>query len=392
MSRLLSLTYAGVDLLFTSDREWVVIEVNDHPIGITRSHAINTSIERVGPFSGDPTVEIANLMKSVGGRAIMLLPEYYRITTSVGKGRKRIENIDPTKFDDSRIQMTIEDFNGICATAINQGVEITIADITQIKTLKGEVRDVGGITADTLFRRHSTFPAGCISAFCINDVRQRKICGDKLLTYDALNAAGVPTIPTHPWHANGELLQFLEAASAANEEVILKPRHGSASQSVRRLPAAQALEELNSSIPREISICQPWIQSATVEFAPWKYYFDVRIYVVDGKAVTGFARRGAAPNTGPTRSSPLSWLTTTGPTIPIAYADETGGNRIDRAVCFSHDEIDELLSIAEAAVRALDNFALGQDHCAVPALNITSKDMGPNDLTTSFVELAATGR
>lgn len=120
-----------------------------------------------------------------------------------------------------------------------------------------------------------------------------------------------------------------------------------------RIRPEQAIESLRSgegavSYDR---IFQEWIEPASVRDGKGEYYFDVRVYVIGGKAVAGFARRSAAPKDGPIRDSPLSWLTTTGPIMPLArYARANLRN----AIMLTEEQIQELRELSTLATVVLD--------------------------------------
>jgi hypothetical protein len=101
-------------------------------------------------------------------------------------------------------------------------------------------------------------------------------------------------------------------------------------------------------------LLQEWIEPRRLATSRGAYYFDIRVYVVAGEVVAGFARRAAAPCDGPLSSSPLAWLTTTGPRLPLR---RRGGPSAIDCVELSEAEISDLFSLCRRVVACLENTA-----------------------------------
>jgi len=93
--------------------------------------------------------------------------------------------------------------------------------------------------------------------------------------------------------------------------------------------------------------------------------------------IGGFARRAAAPAAGVAANSPLGWLTTTGPLLPLRAGGETG---------LTAKTLDDLDRLAVRAVEILDRHGAGADQAArisaVPDFAFFAGIAGPPEIIT----------
>lgn len=360
-----TLGLAGVDLLRDRDGRWRVIEVNSQPAGLAAVAALDAP---GGSPSGrhDALAALAALLirHASNERIGLVLPDAFTVDGPID-GPVRFERDATGWVDDLRVDRVLRDFERLAFALALAGALPVTGDVRHFHATRDAVR-VGGAAVGALFCRDSRFPPHATACFCVNDRRQRTLCGDKQRTHDLVRGAlGDAMIPTYPLHADADTLAFLEAAATRDDWIIVKPRQGSASIDVRRLRAPEALRCAMEAVPGT-TICQPWIAPATVRHDGHAYHHDLRVFVVGGVAVGGVARRAAAPPAGATADSPLAWLTTTGPLIPLREFDR------------EHSSIEAAFALAAATVGVLDR--------AAPALDFddTIREM-PSFATTSGV-------
>lgn len=154
------------------------------------------------------------------------------------------------------------------------------------------------------------------------------------------------------------------------------------------MPAAQVLDDLTSNKAKidDSLIWQRWIEPSVLCNPKGEYYFDIRIYVIAGKAIGGFARRAAAPKNKTFNNSPLSWLTTTGPLLPLTNNSSVS---VKDSVGLSTSQIESLLELSAKIIRHLDEVGYRMDYSQtceqIPGF---SKLAGIND-DLKFVNLKA---
>lgn len=356
------LPYCGIDFVLAPDGRWRIIEVNDHPVALINALSLCEEY-RFAFFDGNPFGEIAKiLMAHAQGKPIaLLLPECFRIVQS----RKRAKHIQllpgQDSWDDTRISATLLDFNKLADALTRLGGESVICDVTQVTENGSDVTLQDGRVIRALFRRASEFPRGNVDCFCVNPKEQRLLCGDKLETHRAMSVGGISgknLIPTFPYAYEVESIDFLKCAASKDQWVIVKPRYGGASIGVKRQRARQTLEDILTEISeRELPdladrIIQPWVPSALTKSEKGAHHFDIRLFLVDGAPVAGFARRSAAAVGSVASDTPLEWLTTTGKTLPLVL----GRERPNVVRLFPHD-IEALKNISLCAVKSLSDAA-----------------------------------
>jgi hypothetical protein len=148
--------------------------------------------------------------------------------------------------------------------------------------------------------------------------------------------------------------EWLDQRNRESDWVIVKPRHGTASQGVRRERAAHVRATLPDAAI-EPDLVQNWIEPATAGRGGRPYRFDVRVFVIDGAPVAGFARTAAAPAIGRLADSPLSWLTTTGPLAPLVTRSASPDARRLSTVALSAKVLEDLDRQCRLAVAAIDS-------------------------------------
>lgn len=354
--------FAGLDFILDRRGNWVLLEINDHPIGLIEADKLTQQAKGRPIFGGTGLIALANMLANhAGDRAVcLLLPDCFRIRTKTHTAQTVFMNGGDI-YDDKRIRLTLDSFNRLADQVRSMGVECLISDVGGLEirnrsVIVGQHRAVGA-----LFRRASSFPPKEVDCACINDLRLRTLCADKLKAHGILkNSVShnnlALTMPLLPVKDTLELLQNCQE----DQFVITKPNWGSASMGVERLTARQLTEYLYSTRrdAAENRIWQKWIEPTTISNAKGEYYFDVRVYVVAGKPVAGFARRSAAPMNRDESDTPLSWLTTTGPWLPLIYSDTRALESVD----LSEEQIKELVEISTQATLALDKAAIETDY------------------------------
>lgn len=388
-----TLAYAGVDLLLTGDRQWKVIEINDHPVALAQSRRLCSSDAALECFRQDPFQLLAEQLErhDGGGAVALLLPECFELARG-HRSPSQIRLREALKFDDNRVDLTISDFNELSRAIIARGREARICDAAHLRIQHRELYLDGEIVR-SLFRRHSGFPRQRVDCFCLNDLRQRALCGDKLATHREIVArlGDVASIPTFPFEPSERTLGFLDDCACRGILVIVKPKWGSASVGVTRMDAGLALQHLAThQHERKDLICQPWIAPAVARVHERNFHFDVRLYVVAGRVVSGFARRAAAPSTGAASESPLAWLTTTGPRMTLCSSVDalTDSSSSPHAI-LSTDEIAAMTHLAADATLALSDAGVEMNYESavetIPAFHSLA-DMQPEYQMLQIVE------
>jgi hypothetical protein len=363
----LPLSYAGVDLILDRDGYWRVIEVNDHPVALAQSlelYSAGCNIPEI--FQPDPFAYLAAILAQSANNSpiVLLLPESFELERNDSPVPTDIVLSEALQYDDPRVDLTISDFNHLSFALQSLGCQPAISDIAHLFTFDGNLYLDGGQRVHALFRRHSRFPTHPLNCLSVNDIRQRLVCGDKAMTYEAslgiLKLAN--TIPTYPFSALEDTLSFLNECAIHDIPVITKPRWGSASVGVNRLSATDALKRLEQGKNSEATfLCQPWIEPAVTVSRGKEYYYDLRVFVVAGNPTFGFARRAAAPSIGVASNSPLSWLTTTGPRLAICDGQSTSEADAP-AIRLSNSKMEELTEVVSATIVALSGAGNNLDH------------------------------
>jgi hypothetical protein len=345
--------FVGLDLILTRDGKWVLIEVNDHPVGLVEADRLSQQVKGTPVFSGNGVNALVNTLAThARGQAVcLLLPDCFRVQTKTHTTRAVSMNGGEV-YDDNRIGWTLDSFNLFGELIRSLGTDCLISDVQGVHISGKDVIADPQVRIGTLFRRANSFPREEVQCFCVNDMRLRMLCADKLQAHAVLSAAIandhlVRTLPLR----SKEARELLETFS--NEEsVIFKPKWGSASIGVKRLLVSEAKRWLSSEATGlRDHVWQKWIEPATVSNAGRSYYFDVRVYVVAGKPVAGFARRSAAPMSETHADNPLSWLTTTGMWLPLIKGHS---RHSESCVRLTNQQTTELFHLSVSATRALD--------------------------------------
>jgi len=352
--------YAGLDLVLTPEGFWVLVEVNDHPIGLIEADEISRPHGDQAVFAGSGVDYLSRILVEEAGSlpVCMVLPDCFRVamTSRVAHSvRLRHGQI----YDDLRISGTLKEFNSISSAIRLLGGVAQITDITGLKLSKRQVYLFASGRAGALFRKASNFPEQEPLCFCMNDLRLRSLCANKFSSDAVLRKAlGEQELPSvFPPNMGGGGPSSPNSIDPG-QFVILKPVWGSASMGIQRIQMGELQRALEVRSPQDCPLlCQRWVEPSSVHCDRGDYYYDVRVYVVGGEPVAGYARRSAAPHSGAephsglVRNSPLSWLTTTGPRLPLLRRGGDGG------VHLSRDQIEALYSLSRRATSAMDDAA-----------------------------------
>ena len=220
----------------------------------------------------------------------------------------------------------------------------------------------------------------------MNDIRERIVCTDKLRTYTllshALAEAGPPL--TLPLTARPDVIARLEGWSAKHGWVVVKPRWGAASVGVERTAAVELLRELNTGSDRSGLVVQRWIPVDEWEDLRGRFRYDLRLFVIGGRVIGGFARRAAATSTGIGGGSKLGWLTTSGPLLPVALRDPQNMDlqcapNDPSALSLRSEEIADASAVACRAVAILDAAARELSYSEVSSIPSFGELMGERD-------------
>jgi hypothetical protein len=354
--RVTHLVVAGVDAVYSPERGWVVLEVNDHPSGLAAADAGGCGAAGHGVVR---SVALA-LARRAGEDCVgLLLPEAFRVGMA---GAQNVASAD-VAWSDTRATNAIADFNALAQELRRLGTPVAITDVDRVRMDGADVVLDGEKRVGALYRRSSSFPPRQPRCACVNDLRVRAICPDKKRTATLLEAAGVP-VP-----------RAIRGSADVTPWVIGKPNFGSASAGVVRIQAADpALAPLLRR--RRRAVVQEWIEPATTRLRRRRHYFDVRVLVVDGKVVGHVARVAAAPFDEPVfAASPLAWLTTTGRPRPLRAARRSG------AVSLPQAQLDALDALCVRVVRTLDVAARGLEYAAalrsIPSFGTLAGIRGP---------------
>ena len=186
------------------------------------------------------------------------------------------------------------------------------------------------------------------------------------------------------------LESFVEATT--EKRSVVKPNLGFGSLGVSLMTAEDAryrtdVGTLCESVPSaDIDgllghwIAQEWVRPSTVRMNGHPYYFDVRIFTVNGLAVAGCARRAAAPALGFFEDTEISWLTTTGPALPLGVSNgqESGDVGASGELLLGAAESRRLIDAAESAATDLERGAAAvgpadyRDLCGPPVPPVRS--------------------
>lgn len=342
--------FAGIDLVRSRDGRWFVLEVNDHPSGLLEAD------QRAGTTRGVDALAEALITRAGGGTICLLLPECFHIAGDSASA-STVARRDTELFDDARIRRTIDEFNALLIRVNECGHRAVIADVAAV-SLAGREVVLHKEHVSALYRRAYQFPLRNTDCAYVNDVRLRAICPDKRRTAAVLRGSPRVRMP-ETFHTVPDAVTC-DRYAAERKKFIVKPNFGSASAHIQRL----ATRDLPAEIIGDELLWQEWIEPATVVSRGREYYYDVRVYVVDGQVVSRIVRRAAAPcDDTRLQDSALAWLTTTGPWFPLVVASGRG----DEEVALPENVIGELDELCVDITAMLDAAARNLDYTAAAA-------------------------
>ncbi|WP_020592036.1 ATP-grasp domain-containing protein [Kiloniella laminariae] len=351
------LLYAGLDFILDEDGHWHFIEINDHPVALNRAdHLANQCRYPLFPGQG-LSILAQELIRLAAGKPIaLLLPDCFRITAQA----ELFDFVDPLQ-NEGPAKLTVAEFHEIAEQIRDAGHPCAIIDTTQISHQDGRYFLLNGKELGLLYRRSYSFPKTQPLIPSVNDLRLRAVCTDKRLIASLLQekAPDIGCIPTYSHRDENALHCFLEEMAVTNSYVIRKPRDGAGSRGVERFLARDLLRDVSTETDNQ-AIYQPWIPPCTHRKGRYEYHVDFRLYMVAGEAVGGFARQAAAPNSHLTAESPLCWMTTNGPALPLSQkelADKEEGSFSLSAV-----QLETLSKRAATIVEIIEGYAAKLDY------------------------------
>jgi hypothetical protein len=289
-----------------------------------------------------------------GGSVGLFPPDAFRVGRTCA--RDDLHGHHPRVSDDQRAGHTIEELRGLIAALDDLGVPWLLGNPSDVAARGDLLVHRTGRRIGAAYRRHQGLVDVGPHTVTVNDIRLRVLCPDKLATHATLAAAAphVRMPPTIALEDTPAARAWIGERVSGDGWMIVKPTHGTASRGVERSRAATLAR--GALVRSEASLVQDWVQPATTRRRGREHRFDVRVFVVGGRPVAGFARTASAPATGVAIDSPLAWLTTTGPLAPLTSDGESPGDEPDGAK-LPADSLDELREISTAVVAALDNAA-----------------------------------
>ncbi|MEA5362615.1 hypothetical protein VA596_23975 [Amycolatopsis sp., V23-08] len=293
-----------------------LLEVNDRPLGLSAIRHAGLS----------PAQRLAHDLRAHAGdrgEVGVVLAEAFALPRPVTvRGPVRISA--PASGDDARIGAVTADLTAFSDAVTSKGGTVVFAGAT----------DRPPLAPGTPVWNRSTRSLGREFAV-VNSAAASAVCVDKTV------------------------LRGPEArAAAAGALHVLKPRWGSGSRHVHRGTLAE-LDGIRRAHPGEVFLCEPWIDGAVLQCAGKPYRFDLRVFVVGGRAAGTVVRRAAAPAVAPFDDSPLSWLTTTGPVLnAVAGADRRPSAR-DGLARLPGTWLAGAAELAESTVSAAERAAAG---------------------------------
>ncbi len=349
------LLYGGLDFILDREGLWHFVEANDHPVSL--SLADNLANSQIGSiFTGQAVSTLAKELVDLsdGKPVVLLLPDCFSIDTHHNKSQM-VRFRSPVD-DHGRSHCTVTDFNELAEAvrALDRACFIVDKDRICVNGNKLLFRD--NLEIGVLYRRSYRFPQQTTDTPCVNDLRLRSICMDKLATAKLIDQY-VPEancIPTYSLEDADALHNFLKIAVKDQTYVITKPRTGSGSRDIQRIQPSTLPTLIDKKNYRPDLVYQPWIPPIKVDKNGFSYCADVRVFLVSGKPVAGFARQAAAPIEGVASDSALAWLTTTGPQLPLCYV---GDRQESPALCLTEQQSDALFSMSKKIISVLERRA-----------------------------------
>lgn len=361
-----ALLYAGLDFILDANGHWVLLEVNDHPLGLKIADDFASF---VGPTSVVEPVGVRALAQALvmllgcrdkRGPVYLLLPEAYSVETATHMAPAvRLRHVH--EFDDGRLAAVLAEFNRIALLVRALGTPCFIADRQAVFQQGGCIKSVNGYEPGVVYRRTYRFPLEPPTCPCVNDLRLRALCPDKLRTQLILEQF-CPEVRMPRGFAISNENQSIRSMGWDSEFAIIKPNWGAASNGVERVCVHNSHSVPSSGEYTSGYLCQEWVEPSTVLIRGNRYYYDLRVLTVAGELVGCFARRAAAPREGVAADSPLSWLTTTGPAMPVVLTRKKCRANHE-AVCLSRRQIEELKFLSRRVVETIGAAACDLDYC-----------------------------
>lgn len=319
-----NIPYIGLDFILKKDGVPVLLEINDHPTNSTLE-GFNSNASYI--------VELIKLAcdNKTNKLICFLLPDCFSI-----KPEKQIAKfIDISSHLDTSMLSTVIEFNQLGEILNSIGIDHYICDISAIE-IQDKFCVVNGKRIDVLYRRSNYFPPIKTKTICINDIRARGLCLDKKRCVDILKTMIDPS--NLPKEVDGN-----------TKYVIRKPRFGSASRNIERkgIIEADKLGWLNAS---DEWIVQEWIEPQYLHIQDKQYYFDLRVFVINGIAKSIFIRSSAFPLS----FEGNSWLTTTGKIISV-YPQSNFDKNFELSETF-YTSLPEIISLSEKIVKLINTY------------------------------------
>ena len=176
MSESKFIPYVGLDFILKRSTTPILLEVNDHPVGLFSEESDLESLKH-------STDQILNVVKRNISKGIVcfLLPDFFEINRD---GHVTRQLLFPPNIDNTLLA-TAKEFQLVCDSLNNMGIQSLISDVNGIKTI-GTACYCQDKKIDVLVRRSNHFPKKELSVFSINDIRSRSVCVDKKRLKDVL--------------------------------------------------------------------------------------------------------------------------------------------------------------------------------------------------------------
>lgn len=345
--------YAGLDFIVTRTGQLHLLEVNAHPIGLCAASPLP------GRGLADTGCELARavLTRDPGDHVTLVLPDFFRLAAPSGCA-PWLGEVDGPVRPDIRVDRIRQEFNALAGWIRALGGTCEIADVTALSAGAGGEMRCAGRPVTKLYRRAHDLPGDWTRIPCYNDLRLRVLCSDKLATYRML-AETCPAVPQLPLAlvdpADDCFQTLLDEAVQAGAWMVVKPRWGSASEGVRRIRASDLQARLRRrgekcEFPPRAWVAQRWVDPLRMRDSRKEYAVDFRLYVVNGRAVSGVVRRACVPANRFGIDEELAWLTTTGSLLPLDEAWLQGR----KAAAVDERLFAQMEQVGVAAVHALE--------------------------------------
>lgn len=325
-----NISYIGLDFILTPEGRTIFIEANDHPVGLflcpQESSTGRQRLTRSLQSFAESICQVAE-----GGLVCFVVPDCFLIK-ELDRQQSCIKL--PSMLSPGYVAC-LKEFNEIVRLLRQSGAECIV---TNAKDL--EIRDNDCYFRNeriaVLFRRANYFPPAQLNCFCVNDIRARALCLDKRRTLDLLK----PYI-TSQW--------LPPKISEETKFVIKKPRYGFASQFIERKSLMEARDAGWFSLNGDW-LLQEWVEPSRSLHGTWEYYFDLRVFLLDGEVVSIVARHSSYPINSQVIYD-THWLTTTGRRV-LVFPDEPS---LRPEIPISEEAILEIKRSAEGITRILNS-------------------------------------